>query len=301
AERPHLVSLGSGRLSTAITLLALPEGRTTLGHGATDINVHGPGVAGLHCFIENKAGVITLHPCGNPCSMDGLPVTKPARLSQGCMLCFGQSSFFRFNHPEEAFRMKSMQTEAEGPSVTSAPRTGEDSESLVNGNHQSAAAKCHAAPCERALLDHSAMVSSMEKDLQDIMDSLIMDDPQVPSSSELKMRSVPHTDHSSLSPMLNGGGRYLLSPPTSPGAIDWELQLDSGRHLRFHHGNAIVVLLGGGLVRSVVWNEPTDSISIAEVFIHACMLNFSFVCPYQTVAVHRGHTAGGVTAQSSKL
>lgn len=26
AERPHLVSLGSGRLSTAITLLPLPEG-----------------------------------------------------------------------------------------------------------------------------------------------------------------------------------------------------------------------------------------------------------------------------------
>jgi len=29
AERPHLVSLGSGRLSTAITLLPLPEGETT--------------------------------------------------------------------------------------------------------------------------------------------------------------------------------------------------------------------------------------------------------------------------------
>jgi len=27
AERPHLVSLGSGRLSTAITLLPLPEGK----------------------------------------------------------------------------------------------------------------------------------------------------------------------------------------------------------------------------------------------------------------------------------
>ncbi len=24
------------------------------------------------------------------------------------MLCFGQSAFFRFNHPEEALRMKSM-------------------------------------------------------------------------------------------------------------------------------------------------------------------------------------------------
>lgn len=26
----------------------------------------------------------------------------------GCMLCFGQSAFFRFNHPEEALKMKSM-------------------------------------------------------------------------------------------------------------------------------------------------------------------------------------------------
>lgn len=26
----------------------------------------------------------------------------------GCMLCFGQSAFFRFNHPEEALYMKSL-------------------------------------------------------------------------------------------------------------------------------------------------------------------------------------------------
>lgn len=29
-------------------------------------------------------------------------------LFKGCMLCFGQSAYFRFNHPEEALRMKSM-------------------------------------------------------------------------------------------------------------------------------------------------------------------------------------------------
>lgn len=58
-------------------------GKTTLGHGAMDINIQGPGIAAQHCFIENKAGVITLHPCGNQCSMDGLTVTKPVRLSQG--------------------------------------------------------------------------------------------------------------------------------------------------------------------------------------------------------------------------
>uniref|UniRef100_A0A8C6L858 Pleckstrin homology-like domain family B member 1 n=1 Tax=Nothobranchius furzeri TaxID=105023 RepID=A0A8C6L858_NOTFU len=108
AERPHLVSLGSGRLSTAITLLPLQEGRTTLGSDGTDIPLQGPGITAQHCYIENQAGSITLYPCGNQCSVDGLPITKPYRLTQGCMLCFGQSAFFRFNHPEEAQRMKSM-------------------------------------------------------------------------------------------------------------------------------------------------------------------------------------------------
>uniref|UniRef100_A0A673WZ07 Pleckstrin homology-like domain family B member 1 n=1 Tax=Salmo trutta TaxID=8032 RepID=A0A673WZ07_SALTR len=208
AERPHLVSLGSGRLSTAITLLPLPEGRTTVGHGAMDISIQGPGVAAQHCSIENRAGIITLHPCGNQCAIDGLPVTKPVRLSQGCMLCFGQSAFFRFNHPEEAFRMKSMMPEGSSSVFPT------DTESLVNGNHQSGASQsCHPAPGARdSCSEHSAIVSSIEKDLQDIMDSLVMDDPQ-PSSSD---HPIPH---SLLSPMVNGGGRYLLSPPTSPGAM----------------------------------------------------------------------------------
>uniref|UniRef100_A0A8C7TJQ8 Pleckstrin homology-like domain family B member 1 n=1 Tax=Oncorhynchus mykiss TaxID=8022 RepID=A0A8C7TJQ8_ONCMY len=212
AERPHLVSLGSGRLSTAITLLPLPEGRTTLGHGAMDISIQGPGVAGQHCYIENRAGIITLHPCGNQCAIDGLPVTKPVRLSQGCMLCFGQSAFFRFNHPEEAFRMKSMMPG--GNRVQQNPGCLAYTEGLVNGNHQSGASQLrHPAPGERdSRSEHSAIVSSIEKDLQDIMDSLVMDDPQPPSSDH----PIPH---SPLSPMVNGGGRYLLSPPTSPGAM----------------------------------------------------------------------------------
>ncbi|XP_029374166.1 pleckstrin homology-like domain family B member 1 isoform X6 [Echeneis naucrates] len=218
AERPHLVSLGSGRLSTAITLLPLAEGRTSLGHGPMDISIQGPGVAAQHCYIENRAGVITLHPCGNFCAVDGLQVTKPVRLSQGCMLCFGQSNFFRFNHPEEAFRMKSMMPQA--GSVSGGDfRICADTESLVNGNHQSGPAQSPPAPGERIQSEHSAIVSSIEKDLQDIMDSLAMDDPQ-PSSLEAKKPPGDQAiTHSPLSPMVNGGGRYLLSPPTSPGAM----------------------------------------------------------------------------------
>uniref|UniRef100_A0A3Q1ILX5 Pleckstrin homology-like domain family B member 1 n=1 Tax=Anabas testudineus TaxID=64144 RepID=A0A3Q1ILX5_ANATE len=136
AERPHLVSLGSGRLSTAITLLPLLEGRTTLGSEGTDIPLQGPGIAAQHCYIENQAGSITLYPCGNQCSVDGLPIAKPFRLTQGCMLCFGQSAFFRFNHPAEALRMKSMLPGAShGPTATKS--LPQDSQSVLNGNHQS--------------------------------------------------------------------------------------------------------------------------------------------------------------------
>ncbi|XP_034557446.1 pleckstrin homology-like domain family B member 1 [Notolabrus celidotus] len=217
AERPHLVSLGSGRLSTAITLLPLSEGRTTMGQGSTDINIQGPGVAPQHCFIENRSGLITLHPCGNLCSVDGLQVTKPVRLSQGCMLCFGQSAFFRFNHPEEALRMKSMMPQG-GRVSTGDYKLCADTESLVNGNHQAGPAQSPPAPGDRVQSEHSAIVSSIEKDLQDIMDSLVMDDPQ-PSSSEGKKPPGGPITGSPLSPMVNGGGRFLLSPPTSPGAM----------------------------------------------------------------------------------
>ncbi|XP_037830076.1 pleckstrin homology-like domain family B member 1 isoform X18 [Kryptolebias marmoratus] len=220
AERPHLVSLGSGRLSTAITLLPLPEGRTTLGHGPVDINIQGPGVAAQHCYIENRSGAIMLHPCGNLCAIDGIQVQQPTRLSQGCMLCFGQSAYFRFNHPEEAFRMKSMIPQEK------VVRTGNftpcaDTESLVNGNHQARPFQSPPAPGERVQSEHSAIVSSIEKDLQEIMDSLVMDDPDPePCSSEAKKPPGPRSSsHSPLSPMVNGGGRHLLSPPTSPGAM----------------------------------------------------------------------------------
>ncbi|XP_068186667.1 pleckstrin homology-like domain family B member 1 isoform X9 [Antennarius striatus] len=135
AERPHLVSLGSGRLSTAITLLPLLDGRTTLGSEGTDILLQGPDIAAQHCYIENNEGTITLYPCGHLCSVDGLVFTKPYRLSQGCMLCFGQSAFFRFNHPEEALRMKSMLPG--GLSTTRTHPTGTDSHRVQNGNNQS--------------------------------------------------------------------------------------------------------------------------------------------------------------------
>ncbi|XP_074191466.1 pleckstrin homology-like domain family B member 1 isoform X5 [Rhinolophus sinicus] len=205
-DKPHLVSLGSGRLSTAITLLPLEEGRTVIGSAAKDISLQGPGLAPEHCYIENLRGTLTLYPCGNACAIDGLPVRQPTRLTQGCMLCLGQSTFLRFNHPAEAKWMKSMIPaggRAPGPPYSPGPA---ESESLVNGNHTPQPIARGPSACA----SHSSLVSSIEKDLQEIMDSLVLEEPGV--AGKKPATTCP------LVPMANGG-RYLLSPPTSPGAM----------------------------------------------------------------------------------
>ncbi|XP_059038459.1 pleckstrin homology-like domain family B member 1 isoform X11 [Mustela lutreola] len=205
-DKPHLVSLGSGRLSTAITLLPLEEGKTVIGSAARDISLQGPGLAPEHCYIENVRGTLTLHPCGNVCSIDGLPVRQPTRLTQGCMLCLGQSTFLRFNHPAEAKWMKSMiPAGGRAPGPPYSPGSAE-SESLVNGNHAAQPATRGPSACA----SHSSLVSSIEKDLQEIMDSLVLEEPGAAGKKPAAT--------SPLSPMANGG-RYLLSPPTSPGAM----------------------------------------------------------------------------------
>ncbi|XP_062464544.1 pleckstrin homology-like domain family B member 1 isoform X9 [Pezoporus occidentalis] len=202
-EKPHLVSLGSGRLSTAITLLPLEEGKTTIGTATTDIILQGPGLAPQHCYIENAAGTLTLHPCGNACAIDGVPVRRPTRLTQGCTICLGQATFLRFNHPAEAKWMKSM-IPAGGRSPAALYGLPAKAEPLVNGGHQ---------PPEHGCPSHSSLVSSIEKDLQDIMDSLVLEESASPAG-----KKPPARGRSPLSPVVNGGGRCLLSPPPSPGA-----------------------------------------------------------------------------------
>lgn len=106
---PHLVSLGTGRLSTAVTLHPIKQGRVTIGSDPTcDIYVVGTGVASVHCRVENSHGVVTLYPLSGTTLLDGLPVDKPTRLSQGSMLTIGRSNYLRFNHPAEAKLMKSV-------------------------------------------------------------------------------------------------------------------------------------------------------------------------------------------------
>ncbi|EGI65958.1 Pleckstrin-like proteiny-like domain family B member 2 [Acromyrmex echinatior] len=108
-ETPHLVSMGSGRLSTAVTLHPLPEGKITIGSNRdADILVAGTGVESMHCAIENNNGVVTLFPINGNTFIDGVSINSPVRLAQGCMLSIGRSNYMRFNHPAEAKHLRSV-------------------------------------------------------------------------------------------------------------------------------------------------------------------------------------------------
>ncbi|XP_076109688.1 uncharacterized protein LOC143078681 isoform X7 [Mytilus galloprovincialis] len=110
ADKPHLVSLGSGRLSTAVTIIPLHNGRTDIGtvdaEVLPDLIIQGTGVEDDHCYIDNIHGVVTFTPLAKLCFIDQHLVCEPTRLTQGCMLCLGRSNYFRFNHPQEAKKIK---------------------------------------------------------------------------------------------------------------------------------------------------------------------------------------------------
>ncbi|XP_077283657.1 uncharacterized protein LOC143909520 [Arctopsyche grandis] len=106
---PHLISLGCGRLSTAVTIHPLRQGGVTLGSDpSSNIILPGTGVHNEHCKIENSNGVVTLYPIVGDTFIDGIKVETPTRLSQGCMIGIGRSNYLRFNHPAEANLMKSV-------------------------------------------------------------------------------------------------------------------------------------------------------------------------------------------------
>ncbi|KAG9482615.1 hypothetical protein GDO78_011335 [Eleutherodactylus coqui] len=117
------------------------------------------------------------------------------------MICLGQSTFLRFNHPAEALWMKTMIPSA-GRSSSASLHSAENSTAFLNG--------CHDGGYQSSIPSHTSLVSSIEKNLQDIMDSLVLERPTSP------IRKLSQSSTHSLSCLSNGGSRRMLSPPTSP-------------------------------------------------------------------------------------
>ncbi|XP_007424324.1 pleckstrin homology-like domain family B member 1 [Python bivittatus] len=262
-QKPHLVSLGSGRLSTAITLLPLEEGKTVLGSTAGDIVLQGAGVAPQHCFIENVCGTLTLHPCGHPCAIDGLPITHPTRLSQGHMICLGQSTFLRFNHPAEAKWMKSMVPGGRQSPMAQYGLRAAEWQSPINGNSEGA---------PLSLPSPQTLVSSIERDLQGIMDSLVLEEDSSSSGVAVQLRG--NTQSPLASSVANGGGCCSrLSPPQSSSSSCRSPSSSGGRDQAPALPPAVPVrsssychaaLLPHGGPRPDPLNSPTGSLSSAR-------------------------------------
>ncbi|XP_041451599.1 uncharacterized protein LOC111078178 isoform X2 [Drosophila obscura] len=110
ASDPHLVSLGGGRLSTAVTIHYIHIGDTTIGSAGTcSISLNGSGVRPLHCTIyRSDANEVTLVPEHEArLLIDGAPILEETKLSQGAMITIGNSNYLRFNNPAEAQMMRS--------------------------------------------------------------------------------------------------------------------------------------------------------------------------------------------------
>ncbi|KAF0027320.1 hypothetical protein F2P81_020061 [Scophthalmus maximus] len=110
-QLPHLIGIDKDLLRTGIILYYLKEGRTLVGSDkashSQDIVLHGPGLLGEHCVLENRGGAVTLIPQdGALCSVNGSVVTSPYQLTQGSIIQLGIGTILRFNHPTEAAQLR---------------------------------------------------------------------------------------------------------------------------------------------------------------------------------------------------
>lgn len=111
SERPHLIGLGDDILSTGVVLYHLKDGRTSIGteNAATkqDIVLSGSGIQDEHCFIDLVDGGATLFPNPNSeCCINAVPVDKPTRLTQGCVVLLGSTNVLRYNDPAEVHKLR---------------------------------------------------------------------------------------------------------------------------------------------------------------------------------------------------
>lgn len=109
ANDPHLVSLGGGRLSTAVTIHNIPVGDCTIGSSTNcSVTLCGLGVKPVHCTIYRSEGnQVTLVPeQGARILIDGEGIKSEVDLRQGAMITVGDSYYLRYNNPAEALQMR---------------------------------------------------------------------------------------------------------------------------------------------------------------------------------------------------
>ncbi|XP_064603276.1 uncharacterized protein LOC135468784 [Liolophura sinensis] len=111
SQLPHLIGMDDDILSTGVIIYHLKEGKTRIGkedaNQEQDIGLCGPCIQREHCIIKNVLGTVTLYPNrGALCAVNGIDLREPQRLTQGDVILLGKTHMFRFNHPEEAAKLR---------------------------------------------------------------------------------------------------------------------------------------------------------------------------------------------------
>lgn len=110
SDQPHLVGIDPDILSTGLVFFYLKGDSTTVGsvsaNPPADIVVPGADIADQHCRLAIQRGRVLLQPLGGECYINHCRVMSLGRLRQGDLLQLGGSAVFRFNHPQEAKRLR---------------------------------------------------------------------------------------------------------------------------------------------------------------------------------------------------
>ncbi|CAI5776599.1 KIF14 isoform X1 [Podarcis lilfordi] len=110
---PNLVNLNEDPQLSEMLLYMIKEGQTTVGkckpNSRHDIQLSGVLIADDHCIIKHMDGVVSIIPLGGANTyVNGKCISSPTFLHHGDRVILGGDHYFRFNHPVEVQKVKSL-------------------------------------------------------------------------------------------------------------------------------------------------------------------------------------------------
>ncbi|KAM6455282.1 kinesin-like protein KIF14 isoform 1-T1 [Liasis olivaceus] len=110
---PNLVNLNEDPQLSEMLLYMIKEGETTVGkckpNSCHDIQLSGILIADDHCVIRHKGGIVSIGPVGEAKTyVNGECISGATLLHHGDRIILGGDHYFRFNHPAEVQKVKSL-------------------------------------------------------------------------------------------------------------------------------------------------------------------------------------------------
>ncbi|XP_062973508.1 kinesin-like protein KIF14 [Elgaria multicarinata webbii] len=117
---PNLVNLNEDPQLSEMLLYMIKEGETTVGkckpNSCHDIQLSGILIADDHCVIKQMDGAVSIIPLGEAKTyVNGKCISGPTFLRHGDRIILGGDHYFRFNHPVEVQKVKSLHCGASLP------------------------------------------------------------------------------------------------------------------------------------------------------------------------------------------